>query len=324
VTIDETLKLARSQGVKISLSEAGDEVDLEAEAEPPQALLSALKAAKWDIISELRRREMARRRHLIVKWVNDHFTPSPPDVCRYCGEGAREGDVFVHLYCGADSGDVHASCESAWRQAEEAKACVALGFAPLIDPLDRHRALLRDIEKARPPDAADAQWDAAMRGLRTFLAAGHGDEAERLGWPKDGLYNVPKLWSQIHLCGAALLVGDRQVTEITAETIRIRTASGAVLSFYRRPRAGKVIDISGRLAVRIAMRASATVTRAEPPAPPDYAAVYHARLKLFGDDALTAEVPLRCFDYVVALCRQHSGCDIDTARTRAALAKESS
>ena len=74
-----------------------------------------------------------------------------------------------------------------------------------------------------------------MHGLRAFLAAGHGDEAERLGWPKDELYAVPPLWSRVDLCGAALLIGDREVVGITPNEIRIKTASGATLAFYRKP-----------------------------------------------------------------------------------------
>ena len=87
----------------------------------------------------------------------------------------------------------------------------------------------------RPPDVTDAHWAAALRGLRAFIAAGHGDEAERLGWPRDELYAVPPLWSRVDLCGAALLIGDREVIGITSTEIRIKTASGATLAFYRKP-----------------------------------------------------------------------------------------
>jgi hypothetical protein len=45
-------------------------------------------------------------------------------------------------------------------------------------------------EEAKPLDATDPQWDAAMRGLRTFLASGHADAALRLGWPHDELFAV--------------------------------------------------------------------------------------------------------------------------------------
>jgi hypothetical protein len=75
-----------------------------------------------------------------------------------------------------------------------------------------------------------------MRGLSAFLRAGHGAEAERLGWPSDELYHVPELWSQIHLAGCALLIGDREVVDIAAAEIRIKTASGSTLAFRRKPK----------------------------------------------------------------------------------------
>ena len=64
----------------------------------------------------------------------------------------------------------HTSCESTWREAEEARASAARGFGPLTGLFDRHFALLYNIEEARPHDVDDAQWDVAMSGLRTFLA----------------------------------------------------------------------------------------------------------------------------------------------------------
>ena len=291
MTVEETLELARSHGVEVSLNEAGDGVDLEIEADPPQALVNVLRRAKWGILAALRQREMDRRRPLITRWINDHFVSTPPDVCRHCGEGAREGDVFVRLFCGDDSGDIHTVCQPAWQEAEETKARAALGLTPLTDQLDRHLPLLCDIEEARPPDATDVQWDAAMSGVRRFLATGDADEAMRLGWPHEELFTVPPLWSRVDLCGAGLLIGDREVADITADAIKIKTASGATLSLYRRPQ-------------------------------PDLALVYRERLKalrgLGGD-----EPHFRAFDFTVNFCREHSGCDLEQAkaRVRAAIAK---
>ena len=101
---------------------------------------------------------------------------------------------------------------------------------------ERHGPLLADVERRRPSDVSGGQWQTAMDGLWVFLAAGYGAEAERLGWPRDELYAVPPLWSRVELCGAGLLVGDREVTEVTPDAIVIRTASGAVQRIYRRPK----------------------------------------------------------------------------------------
>ena len=227
MTVQATLDLARSYGVEVRLSAAQDGLRLEFDDDPPQALVNVLRRAKWDIVAALLQQEIDRRQPLVTRWINDHFTSTPPGVCRHCGNGAREGDSFVRLYCGDDSGDVHNSCQPAWREAEEARAGAALGLGPLTRLFDRHFPLLYDIEEARPDDVNDAQWDVAMRGLRTFLATGGADEALSFGWTGDELFRVPELWAEIDLCGAALLIGDREVTEVTPTRIGIKTASGS-------------------------------------------------------------------------------------------------
>ena len=150
---------------------------------------------------------------------------------------------------------------------------------------ERHRPLLDDVRWRGPPDVRDADWQVAIDGLWVFLAAGHGDEAERLGWPKDELYAVPPLWSRVDLCGAALLIGDRQVVNITSNEIRIKTASDGTLAFYRRPEV-------------------------------DYAVAYRARIKMAGEDSTREEVQLRALEAVVNLYRSHHpNADVDTAKT---------
>ena len=135
----------------------------------------------------------------------------------------------------------------------------------------------------RPPDVADADWAAALRGLRAFLAAGYGEEAERLGWPKAELFAVPPLWSRVDLCGAALAIGDREVIGITPTEIRIKTASGSTLAFYRKPQV-------------------------------DYAVAYRARIQGLGDDGLNEEPRLRAREATVNLfLANNPGATIDEA-----------
>jgi hypothetical protein len=174
MTVDETLELARSYSVEVRLNAPGDGLELEVEADPPQALMNVLRRIKCDIVAALRQHEIDRRRPLITGWINDHFVSTPLGVCRHCGEGAREGDVFVRLYCGDNSGDVHTSCQPEWQEAEDTSARAALGLGPLTGLFDRHFPVLYDIEEARPDDVNDAAWDVAMRGLRTFLAHRQG------------------------------------------------------------------------------------------------------------------------------------------------------
>jgi hypothetical protein len=99
----------------------------------------------------------------------------------------------------------------------------------------RHAPFLREVNDAKPADATNRQWRDVIEGLESFLLSGWGDEAERLGWPKNELYAVPKLWSQIDRCGCALLIGDREVVNISSTELRIKASSGSTLAFYRKP-----------------------------------------------------------------------------------------
>lgn len=134
-----------------------------------------------------------------------------------------------------------------------------------------------------------------MRGLEAFLLAGHGDEAQRLGWPRDELFHVPELWSQINLTGAALLIGDREVVDITPAEIRIKTTSGATPAFYRKPQI-------------------------------DYALIYETHFKLTrGNYVGDSEEPhVRAIEFTVhAYRRDHRDASLEdaTAAVRAAIAK---
>jgi hypothetical protein len=154
----------------------------------------------------------------------------------------------------------------------------------LTSLFERHRPLLEAVDDARPPDVDDALWETAKRGLRAFIAAGHADEAERLGWPRDELYALPPLWARVDLCGAALLIGDREVLEVTRDAIRIKTASGAIQALYRKPE-------------------------------PDFALIYSERRKLILRDVDPDEAQCRAYDHAVAACRAHRNCGLEAAKT---------
>jgi hypothetical protein len=62
----------------------------------------------------------------VQRWINDHFTPSPPGVCVHCREGTRADDPFVLMFVASDRADVHSSCHAAWRAEREAEAVAAL------------------------------------------------------------------------------------------------------------------------------------------------------------------------------------------------------
>ena len=71
------------------------------------------------------------------------------------------------------------------------------------------------------------------------------------------------------------MVGDREVTGITPNEIRIKTASGATLAFYRKAKV-------------------------------DYGVAYRARIAGLGDDGLNEEPRLRAREAVVTLYRANN------------------
>jgi hypothetical protein len=62
----------------------------------------------------------------VQRWINDHFTPSPPGICAHCREGTRADDPFILLFVASDRAHVHSSCHAAWRAEREAEAVAAL------------------------------------------------------------------------------------------------------------------------------------------------------------------------------------------------------
>jgi hypothetical protein len=148
---------------------------------------------------------------------------------------------------------------------------------------DRHRPLLEATERQRPPDVADGPWRTAIDGLWAFLAGGYGDEAERLGWPRNEIYAVPALWARVDLCGAALMIGDSAVVAITSAEIRIKTVGGASQAFYRKPE-------------------------------PDFGLIYSERVKLLRRDVDEAEARARAYEYAVGAYRAHRACDLEEAK----------
>lgn len=84
-----------------------------------------------------------------------------------------------------------------------------------------------------PPDCMPRRWTEAQDGLRRFVNDGWGDQVALLSWTAEELYRVPPLWSRIDLKGAALLVGYRRVTAVTADNIAIELRPGSQLRFRR-------------------------------------------------------------------------------------------
>jgi hypothetical protein len=129
---------------------------------------------------------------------------------------------------GADSAILFADATPMRR--DFAKSCpAAYCFAVLnaaldVDPGFVRAAVSRPSEKRR----------VARDGCDRFVAEGWAEKARPEGWSNRELFALPECWSRIDQCGVAWLVGERRVIEVTADAIKIETASGARLGLYRR------------------------------------------------------------------------------------------
>jgi hypothetical protein len=158
----EALHIAHAAGVTVMLD--GDSLLLEADTQPPQAVLDALSRHKAAIVALLRpgqggwatelrrvyfdkRAEIAASHRLprgeaealafaccVIEWLNQHPTPSAPGRCVWCGK--PESPSAVVLPFGAEPGThtwLHAECWRAWhqrRRGEAVKALGAMGITP--------------------------------------------------------------------------------------------------------------------------------------------------------------------------------------------------
>ena len=104
---------------------------------------------------------------------------------------------------------------------------------PKVAALPWREAAAEALSARAPPDCWPHRWAIAKQGLRRFLAKGWGNQAARMGWTGDELYRVPPLWTQTHLTGVALLIGDWRVAAVTEASIVVETPAGFRVKFRR-------------------------------------------------------------------------------------------
>lgn len=141
----EALKIARAAGVRIGVD--GDTLTLEADVEPPAAVVELLRpandgwsAADWQVffnecigVAEcnggLSRTEAEAHAfaHCVVEWLNRNTLRSSPDRCHYCGRSECSGDPLVPF--GTEPTGhawLHSRCWPAWHLGRKADAVAAL------------------------------------------------------------------------------------------------------------------------------------------------------------------------------------------------------
>ena len=152
----DALRAAHAAGITVTLE--GDDILLEAETEPPRALLETLErnklaivdllkpgpdgwcAADWGAYFDARLRLAASRNGCspaqtaalafeccVVEWLNRHPAPSTPGRCGWCGEAESSSTIILPF--GTEPGThtwLHSECWHDWHDARRAKAILAL------------------------------------------------------------------------------------------------------------------------------------------------------------------------------------------------------
>jgi hypothetical protein len=118
---DKALELAERNGVGVRLSATGDGLALEAEAAPPSEVIEVLREAKPEIV-------LALRRQAVVRWVNEGFVSSPPEVCAAgCGRPGLPLAPLIPVFVGEDKAWFHERCYRLWFERRCEEAARALG-----------------------------------------------------------------------------------------------------------------------------------------------------------------------------------------------------
>ena len=170
------LKSARAIGIRVRID--GHDLELEAAAPPPPALLDLLSLHKADLLKLLRpandgwstedwqvffderagiaqfdgglsRAEAERRAFAccVAEWLNRNPTPSAPERCAACGGGERLCDPLLPF--GTDTSGhawLHRACWPTWHDAREAEAIAALASMGLEAQLEEQGRTARQLE----------------------------------------------------------------------------------------------------------------------------------------------------------------------------------
>jgi hypothetical protein len=170
MTAAHALTSARAAGIRVRID--GDDLELEAPAQPPQAVLDLLSLHKADILRLLRpdndgwspqdwrvffderagiaqfdgglpRAEAEARAFAccVVEWLNRKPTRSAPERCLACGGGERPCDPLLPF--GIDTighAWVHRACWPEWYRAREVEAISALSSMGIREGFSHERS----------------------------------------------------------------------------------------------------------------------------------------------------------------------------------------
>jgi hypothetical protein len=183
--------------------------------------------------------------------VSTNRDSQPEAVCAVCGAASELwhfGDALVHQECVAflpkpDPAEPTAAYRGVTAEPDGSGCSVAIVEIPATGL--RYRRTFAHLQ-LKPPALVDvARWQQCVDDGRRFLAT-WGEQAQALGWDSRDLFglNTPpgrphpsyRWLSRYGATGLIWLLQGRDVIALTAEGAVIRTATGAILTYYRHGR----------------------------------------------------------------------------------------
>jgi hypothetical protein len=125
MTVEETLAVAKTNGVDVAVTASSDGLELLSVGDPPPDIVALLRDAKTEVISHL---QMERR--MINHWVADTLIDWPQDSCLKCRNPIIAGQEWTDVTNGDARARFHLDCEPVWRAEREALARRTIGLPP--------------------------------------------------------------------------------------------------------------------------------------------------------------------------------------------------
>jgi hypothetical protein len=140
---------------------------------------------------------------------------------------------------------------------------------------DGVRAILSaDRARGIPPQ----RWPRVQRDAARLVEGGWAQQAFGLGWTPADLFGCDQRapWHRLDRCGLVLLANGREVVELTADVAALRTSTGSVLRYRRRPPARPPVALLWELLISTQATGPPTRGPTTPPSEERMAATYLA------------------------------------------------
>ena len=87
----------------------------------------------------------------------------------------------------------------------------------------------------RPAGCSEKEWAEALAGVAAFVDQGWSQKAAACGWSEQELFALPSNWHRVDETGAAWMITNWLVVDVTSEAIVIKPPwSESRLRLYRR------------------------------------------------------------------------------------------